>query len=405
MDEKGESVDTGQADLTALSRELGPDLEFLGVLGEGSVATVYLARENRLDRLVAVKILSGDLSDDAVAMARFEREAKAAASLEHPNAVTVYRSGILSNHVPFQVMQYVKGRTLEDHLSGEGPLPEEEARRILASIAGALAAAHRRGFVHRDLRPGNVLCDETEDRVLVSDFGLAGILPHARSSDERITRAGEVLSDFRYASPELLEGRDLTEGTDIYALGILGYEILTGEGPYQARTQRETAMAHLRGSPRPLSSLRPDLSPELGQLLQRCLAKDPGKRPSAASVARALQPSTSLPARDAAVGRGQEPSGLLESILRRKLPQVVVVTAGAGYALSEVVGNWADLGFLPSRAYPFAWFTAICGVGAAGIIAWFHGLKGKQRVSALEILLLAIVAVIWALAGVLFFTA
>jgi len=403
MDEKGESVDTGQADLTALSRELGSDLEFLGVLGEGSVATVYLARENRLDRLVAVKVLSGDLSNDPVAMARFEREAKAAASLEHPNAVTVYRSGILSNHVPFQVMQYVKGRTLEDHLSAEGPLPEEDARRILASIADALAAAHRRGFVHRDLRPGNVLCDETEDRVLVSDFGLAGILPHARSSDERITRAGEVLSDFRYASPELLEGRDLTEGTDIYALGILGYEILTGEGPYQARTQRETAMAHLRSSPRSLSTLRPDLSSELGQLLQRCLAKDPGKRPSAASVARALKPSTQLS--KVGAGRTQEPSGLLESILRRRLPQVVVVTAGAGYALSEVVGNWADLGFLPSRAYPFAWVTAICGVGAAGIIAWFHGLKGKQRVSAVEILLLGIVGVIWALAGVLFFTA
>jgi eukaryotic-like serine/threonine-protein kinase len=386
-------------ELAFLRKELGPDLEFLGELGRGRMATVYLARERHLGRLVAVKVLSGNLSDDPVAMARFEREAKAAASLDHPHAVTVYRSGILSNHVPFQIMQYVKGGTLENHLAAEGPRSEAEACRILAEVSDALAAAHKRGFVHRDLRPDNVLCDEEGCRVLVSDFGLAGILPHARGDEPRITRIGEVLSDPLYASPELLRGEDLTEGTDIYALGVMGYEILTGEGPFPKGPGRVMATAHLRGQPRPLLSLRPDVSPPLADLLERCLAKDPHKRPRAAFLAKAFR-DVSEP--EGPRGRQEsESSGLVEALFKRRLPQVVVLTTVVGWGLQDFIQGQVDVGLLDMKWYGFTWATVVCAVGVAGIIAWFHGKKGKQEVTPLEIVLVSLVALVWAIAGVM----
>jgi serine/threonine protein kinase len=388
-----------RAELDFLRQELGPDLEFLGVLGRGRAATVYLAREVAWDRLVAVKVLSRDLSDDPVAKARFQREGQAAASLSHPNAVTVYRPGLLSNHVPFQVMQYVKGRTLEDRLAAEGPLSQEEARRVLGEIAGALSAAHNRGFVHRDLRPGNILCDEVGCRVLVSDFGLAGILPHARETQTRLTRVGEVLSNPRYASPELLKGEELTEGADIYALGVIGYELLAGEGPFATRTDRDLAMAHLRAPPRPLASLRPGIDPGLAALLERCLAKEPGRRPTAASLAKAFKESAgSRPLTEAA---DQEDPGLLQALLRRRLPQIVVLTAGVGWGFQELVSNGVQSSVLPKQALPLAWNTVIGAVLVAWIVAWYHGQKGKQRVTPVEVALLALVALGWLVAGVL----
>lgn len=388
-----------QEELVFLRQELGPDLEFLGELGRGRMATVYLARERRLGRLVAVKVLSWNLSDDPVAMTRFEREAMAAASLDHQHAVTVYRSGILSNRVPFQIMQYVKGGTLENHLAAEGPRSEAEACRILSEIADALAAAHKRGFVHRDLRPDNVLCDEEGCRVLVSDFGLAGILPHARGDEPRITRIGEVLSDPLYSSPELLRGEDLTEGADIYALGIMGYEILTGEGPFPKGPGRVMAAAHLRAQPRPLASLRPDVSPTLADLLERCLAKDPNKRPRAAFLARSFREASGL--ESDRIRDEQESPGLVRSLLKRRLPQVVVLTAVVGWGLQDFIQGQVDVGLLDMKWYGFTWATVVCAVGVAGIIAWFHGKKGKQEVTPLEIGLVSLLALIWAVAGVM----
>jgi hypothetical protein len=393
----GHALASSDHDLSFLNGELGPDLEILRLLGEGRAARVYLARESGLDRLVAVKVLSGSLSGDAVAMARFQREARAAASLEHPNAVAVYRSGILSNDVPFLVMQYVPGGTLEARLEAEGPLPEAEGRRILAEIAAALAEAHRHGFVHRDLRPENVLCDHERGRVLVSDFGLAGVLPQARRGEERLTAVGELLSAAEYASPELLRGHELTEGADIYALGILGYRVLAGAGPFDGGSGAALAAAHLASPPRPLSSLCPTVSAELADLLQRCLAKEPEKRPRAAYLAGAL----AVAGPGAEAGAGGEGSGLLGRLLQRRLPQIVVLAAGGGWALQEFVGNQVDLGILPTKAYGFAWATALCAVAAAGVIGWFHGRKGPQKVTPAEAALLVLVGVVWLAAGFL----
>jgi tRNA A-37 threonylcarbamoyl transferase component Bud32 len=378
-----------------LSRELGPELEILSLLGQGRAARVYLGRDHRLDRLVAVKVLSRTLADDAIATARFQREARAAAALEHPNAVAVYRTGLLSDQAPYLVMQYVAGGTLESRLAAEGPLPEGEARRILADVAAALAEAHRHGFVHRDLRPENVLCDDTRSRALVSDFGLTGVLPEARRGDARLTGVGEVLSSLEYASPELLRGAPLTEAVDIYALGIMGYHLLSGAGPFQGRSGAALAAAHLAVEPRPLTDLCPTVSPELADVLHRCLSKDPARRPRAAHLARIL---AERPATAGVLGAPR--GGLLGGLLQRRLPQTVMLTAAVGWALQEFVGNQVDLGFLPPRAYGFTWASVLCGVAAAGVIGWFHGPKGRQRVTLGEVALLVVIALLWLAAGV-----
>jgi serine/threonine protein kinase len=379
--------------LASLKAELAPELEVIRLLGTGRMAEVFLARQVSLDRLVAVKVLSRRIARDESARARFDREAKAAASLETSHAVAVYRSGHLQDGVPFLVMQYVRGGTLEDRLEAEGPLPEPEAKRILASVAEALAAAHERDFVHRDVRVANVLCDRDADRVLLSDFGLAGVRPESQDADARITRTGEIIGTPGYLSPEQLKGDPATEATDVFALGLMGYEILTGQGPFAGKSQRETIMRSLRDPPTPLRALKPDIDPPFAELLERCLAKAPEKRPSAAFLARALA--------DENFGRVGGPDGLersadlnvLETLLKRKLPQTVIVTGAVGLAGVSFIGLLADVGDSPTFQAGLATFVG--SLLASGVIAWFHGEKGPQKVTPLEVVLLALIAVVW----------
>ncbi len=382
-----------------LARELRPDLELLRPLGEGRSGRVFLARERSLNRLVAVKVLAPELARDPVALARFEREARAAGALAHPNAVAVYRFGYLSSGVPYLVLQYVKGeKTLEDRLAAEGPLSVPETRRVLAEVADALAAAHRSGFVHRDLRPGNVLCDEDSGRVLVADFGLAGVLPSAGGTDVRITRKGELLGAPEYTSPEQLRGEQASEASDVYALGIMGYRLLTGEGPFEAKKGLGALTAHLSEPPRPLRSLRADADEQLSELLERCLAKDPAKRPRAAYIAQGL--GGGLP------GAAGRPAGMpaalpaehtpvLEDLLRRRIPQIVAVTAVIGFAILNFVDQLADRHVIPELIYRLSLATVAYSVTASVVIAWFHGRPGRQRVGSLEVSILTLVGLAW----------
>ena len=392
-----EESDSGLDRLDFLKRELSADLEVIRHLGTGRMAEVYLARQKPLDRLVAVKVLSRALAEDGTARARFEREAKASASLDHRNAVEVYRFGYLSDGLPFLVMQYVKGGTLEDKVAAEGPLPVPTAKRILLEVADALAAAHSHGFVHRDVRPENVLCDMEKSRVLLSDFGLAGILPQGKDTDPRLTRAGETIGTSGYLSPEQIRGEDPTEGTDIYALGLLGYEILTGEGPFSASGKVNLNLAHLRSPPRPLTVLRPEVDEDLSNLLVRCLSKEPEKRPTARFIVDALRNEAGL---QASAGSGQGSSeNLLDSLIRRRLPQIVAVTAVVGFTALAWVGDMEDRGVLPEPSYKLALDTFISAVAISGVIAWFHGKKGRQKVQPLEVGLLAAIGVLWFLVG------
>jgi len=392
-----EEKDPGLDRLAFLRKELAPDLEVIRHLGAGRMAEVYLARQKPLDRLVAVKILSDALGEDSTARARFEREAKASASLDHRNAVEVYRFGYLSDGLPFLVMQYVKGGTLEDKLAAEGPLPIQEAKKVLVEVADALAAAHIHGFVHRDVRPENVLCDKEKARVLLSDFGLAGILPQGRDTDPRLTRAGETIGTTGYLSPEQLRGEDPSEGTDIYALGLLGYEILTGEGPFPGKGKVDLNLAHLRSPPRPLTALRADVDEELSDLLARCLSKDPGKRPSASFVVDALRGDTGVGQRGESAP--PPPDNLLDSLIRRRFPQIVAVTAVIGAAALSAISQMADMDVFPRVTYKHALNTYLCAVAVSGVIAWFHGKEGRQRVQPLEIGLLVAIGIIWLIVG------
>jgi serine/threonine protein kinase len=382
-----------------LDQALGPDFEVIKVVGKGTQAEVYLARESSLDRLVAVKVLLSGSAGDDVAMARFEREAKAAASLNHPNVASVFRYGFLPNGIPFLVLQYVRGRTLEERVSAEGPLPLAEARRILRDLAGALASAHEQGFVHRDVKPGNVMCDLETRRTLLTDFGVAGIIPTGKEQGPRLTQAGELLGDLKHLSPEQITGEDATDASDIYALGILGYEILTGQGPYPNVPAAGLVAAHLRAPPRPLSTLLEVSDPELEALLERCLSKDPGKRPSANFVAEVLgaKPGGKPPPPTGEVHT--DDGNLLESMMKRRFPQIVVVTAGVGWFALQGVSQIVEVGWNPW--FQAASLTVACGVAASAVIAWFHGAKGKQKTGVLEIALLAAIGVVWILSCVM----
>lgn len=293
-----------------LRQELQPSLELGRLLGRGSAAYVYVAREPALRRLVALKVLSPDLAGHRTARLRFEREAQSAARIPHPNVVAVYRVGSLSNDLPYLVMQYVRGRSLAERLKGEGRFEVAEVRRILTDVAAALASAHRRRIVHRDVKPANVLYEEETSRVFLTDFGIAAILTSGDEMPQHLTTVGHVVGDPRYRSPEQLRGEEVTELADVYGLGLLGYELLTGESPFGPASAMKLVAAHLGEQPRALSTFREDVDEGLTTLLARCLEKTPEHRPRAADMVSVLMsspaPGVSSPSR---YGGGVRPEG------------------------------------------------------------------------------------------------
>ncbi|HSM07932.1 MAG TPA: protein kinase [Gemmatimonadota bacterium] len=291
--------------------ELEPELTVIRPLGRSAVAEVFLARERELRRLVAVKVLAPGLANDRKAVLRFEREAQSAARIAHPNVVTVYRVGRLSDGLPYLVMRYVKGRGLGDLLRAEGPFDRGRACEILGAVASAVAAGHRRHVVHRDVKPANVLIDGTTGDVVVVDFGIAAILVSGEEEPERITTAGHIVGDPQYMSPERLLGELPDERSDVYNLGLLGYELLAGRGPFEADTNRGWTEAHLNEEPPPLSRLRPGTDSRVDELLLRCLAKNPDHRPNAVDFEQAIASlcGRAEAARPRAAAAGSAPTG------------------------------------------------------------------------------------------------
>jgi len=281
--------------LADLQTALGEDYELVRELGSGNMATVYLAKDRALNVQVAVKVLRPSRAVEETARRRFEREARAAASLgDHPNTVAVTRFGRLPDETPFLVMRYVKGRTMGERLKAEGRLSIPEATSVLAQVASALALAHEKGIVHRDVRPGNVLWDADKEVARLTDFGIAAVLDQTGPGVARLTKTGELLGDPRYLSPEQLTDRDVTELTDMYQFGLLGYELLAGRGPYDAHNAVDWIRAHLKQEPTDLKQLRADVPRPLADLLGRCLAKEPRHRPRCPTRLRAApRPRTS----------------------------------------------------------------------------------------------------------------
>lgn len=265
----------------APATRLGP-YEILQSIGAGGMGEVYRARDTRLERIVAVKILPPHLSSDPVGKQRFEREAKTISSLNHPHICTLYDVG-QQDGVDFLVMECVEGETLSERLE-KGPLPLEQVLKFGAQIADALDKAHRAGIVHRDLKPGNIMITSAGAKLL--DFGLAKptapasgmTLTAGATHTTPVTQEGMVVGTFQYMSPEQIEGKELDGRSDIFSLGAVLYEMLTGQKTFQGKSQLSVASAILEKEPAPISSLKPLTPPSLDHSIRRCLAKDPEER-------------------------------------------------------------------------------------------------------------------------------
>jgi serine/threonine-protein kinase len=239
-------------------------------LGAGGMADVYLAEDQELGRRVAIKILNGRHANDDQFIERFRREAKNAAALNHPNIVSIYDRGNAEDTY-YIAMEFLDGRTLKELIVGRGAAPINVAIEYARQILSALRFAHRHGIVHRDIKPHNVLVDG-EGRVKVTDFGIA------RAGTSQMTETGSIVGTAQYLSPEQARGGEVDPRSDLYSLGIVLYELLTGKTPFEGDTPVEIAMKHLSNAPQPPSKLRPDIPRELDMVVLRALAKSPDDR-------------------------------------------------------------------------------------------------------------------------------
>src|SRR5712692_8338432 len=273
--------------------KLGP-YEIQSPVGAGGMGEVYRARDTRLERTVAVKILPSHLSSNPDAKQRFEREARAISSLNHPHICTLYDVGH-QDGVDFLVMEFLEGETLADRLM-KGPLPLEQVLKCGIEICEGLEKAHRSGVIHRDLKPGNIMLSKAGAKLM--DFGLAKASPAVAASssltmtlsgpsaDQPLTAQGMVVGTFQYMSPEQIEGKEADARSDIFALGAVLYEMATGKRAFTGKSQASIVAAILASEPQPISSVQPMSPPVLDGLVRSCLAKDPEERLQTAHDAR-----------------------------------------------------------------------------------------------------------------------
>ncbi len=264
-------------------RRLGP-YEILSAIGAGGMGEVYKARDTRLDRIVAIKVLPTHLADRSELRERFEREAKTIASLNHPHICVLYDIG-RQDGTDYLVMEYLEGETLARRLL-KGSLPIQQVLQYAIEIADALDKAHRKGVTHRDLKPGNIMLTKTGTKLL--DFGLAKLKQEAAPANvslselptakDPLTAQGTILGTLQYMAPEQLEDKEVDARTDIFAFGAAVYEMATGQRAFEGKSQASVITAIMSSDPTPMSSLQPMTPPALDRVVKRCLAKEPDDR-------------------------------------------------------------------------------------------------------------------------------
>jgi serine/threonine protein kinase len=268
-------------------RALAANYELDNELGRGGMGIVYRAKDRRLKRLVAIKLLPPELAFRSEIKTRFLREAETAAQLSHPNIVPIYSVDERDGLVYF-VMALVEGPTLAKKMYEDGQISADETRRVMREVADALAYAHARGVIHRDIKPDNILLDKESGRALVTDFGIARAIQEG--SDSRLTATGVAIGTPAFMSPEQAAGdREIDGRTDLYALGVVAYQMLSGRLPFQASTTASMLMKQITERPTPVGQLRSDCPADLAATVMSLLEKEPENRvPSAAALSRAL---------------------------------------------------------------------------------------------------------------------
>jgi serine/threonine-protein kinase len=288
---------------TRLVQALGSSYTVEGEIGRGGMGVVFNARDERLKRRVAIKVLPPELGFREEIRIRFLREAETAARLSHPHIVPIHSVGESPDGLVYFVMAYVDGESLGGKLKRRGRLPPEEARRIMLETADALGAAHALGIVHRDVKPDNILLEGSRGRVVVTDFGIAKALSSS-TGPHTLTATGVAIGTPHYMSPEQAAGdREIDGRSDIYSLGVVSYQMLAGELPFRAPTVPGILMKHITEQAPLITDRRPDIPDDLAACVMRSLEKDPEDRwPTADALRRALE------SRSATLDRSRRPS-------------------------------------------------------------------------------------------------
>jgi eukaryotic-like serine/threonine-protein kinase len=328
-------------------------------LGTGGMANVYLAEDEVLGRRVAIKILNDRHAGDDQFVERFRREAKNAASLSHPNIVSIYDRGEAEGTY-YIAMEYLDGRSLKELIVARGPAPVHVAIDYARQILAAIRFAHRHGIVHRDIKPHNVLVD-AEGRLKVTDFGIA------RAGTSQMTEAGSIIGTAQYLSPEQAKGAPVDQTSDLYSVGVVLYELLTGVVPFSGDTPVEIAMKHLSAPPEPPSVKRAEIPRELDLVVLRALAKDPADRYQSAEE---MDADLARVARGAAVSPATEEAAT--AIISRPPPTAVTeikprAREPVPYAPPAAYYDYDE----PRRRAVWPWFVALLFVAAAVVGGYF----------------------------------